>query len=236
MRKTIIIAKTELLQFFCSLSGYIFISVFVLLYAWFFVMPFFINNIANLQTFFTTTQLLFIVYIPIITMNLISREKQFGTIETLFTLPLKVSSLVIGKFLAGFIIVLFSLLPSLVHLATVILLGENIEYGVLICGYISLILTAGVYCAMGIFTGTLSSNQIVSFIFSFLLIIVFYLMDYILVYLPTALTPYLQYISITWQNANLIKGVIDTRVLVYFFSLIFIFLWVAVTIFGNRRK
>jgi len=236
MRKTIIITNTELLQFFCSPAGYIFISVFVLIYAWFFAMPFFINNLATLQTFFTTTQLLFIVYIPIITMNLISREHQCGTIETLFTLPIKISSIIIGKFLAGFILVIFSLLPSLVHLTTIILLGENIEYGVLICGYIGLILTAAVYCAMGIFTGTLSSNQIVAFIFSFLLIVIFYLMDYILVYLPIYLTPYLQYISITWQNANLIKGVIDTRVLVYFISLIFIFLWGAAITFGNRRK
>jgi len=236
MKKALIITQNELLQFFCSLSGYIFISVFVVIYAWFFAMPFFIDSVANLQSFFSTVQLIFMVYIPIITMNLVSREKQYGTIETMFTLPLKVSSLVVGKFLAGFIIVLISLLPSLVHLVTIILLGENLEYGVLLCGYISLILTAGVYCAMGIFTGTLSANQIVAFIFSFLLIVVFYLMDYILIYLPTILTPYLQYISITWQNTNLIKGVIDTRVLVYFFSLIFVFLWSAVAIFETRRK
>jgi len=236
MKKALIITKNELLQFFCNLSGYIFISVFVMLYAWFFSMPFFVDNVASLSRFFATVQLIFMEYIPIITMNMISKENQYGTIETLFTLPLKVSSIIVGKFLASFIIVLISLLPSVVHFITIFLLGENLDLGVMLCGYLSLILTSAVYCAIGVFTGTFSTNQIVSFIFSFLLIILFYSMDYVIAYLPIFLTPFLQYISITWQNSNLIKGVVDTRVLVYFVSLTFLFLFWATNVFERKSK
>ena len=234
--KAFIITKNELLQFFSSLSGYIFISVFVLIYAWFFSMPLFVSNVANLSAFFSTVQLLFMVYIPIITMNLISKEKQTGTIETMYTLPLKLSDLVLGKFLAGLAIVVISLVPSAIHYLTILWLGINVDHGIIFCGYLSLVLTAGVYCAVGIFTGTTSSNQIVAFIFSFLLIIIFYLMNSIMYFLPIRLTPFFQYISITWQNSNLIKGVIDTRVLVYFFSLIFVFLFGAVSILDSKTK
>ena len=236
MTKALIITKNELLQFFTGLSGYIFISVFALINAWFFAMPLFVRNIASLNSFFSTSQLLFIIFIPIITMNLISKEKQAGTIETMYTLPLKMHDFVIGKYLASFLIVMISLLPSVVHLFTIVLLGINVDYGIIFCGYLSLILTAGVYCGIGVFAGSITTNQIVSFVFSFLIIMVFFLMENMLMFFPMQFTPFLQYLSITWQNSNLIKGVIDTRVMVYFFSLIFVFLWSAINILESKTK
>jgi len=236
MNKALIITKNELLQFFTGLSGYIFISVFALINAWFFAMPLFVRGMASLSSFFSTTQLLFMVFIPIVTMNLISKEKQAGTIETMYTLPLKIHDFIIGKYLASFLIVMISIVPSLVHLLTIAFLGINVDYGIIFCGYLSLALTAGVYCGIGIFTGSITSNQIVSFIFSFLIILVFFFMENILVFFPMQFTPFLQYISITWQNSNLIKGVIDTRVLVYFFSLIFVFLWSSVNVLEAKTK
>lgn len=236
MKKSIVITKNELLQFFSNPSGYIFIAVFALINAWFFSMPLFIKNVANLNSFFSTSHLLLIVFIPIITMNLLSKEKISGTIETILTLPVKLNDIIIGKYLAGFIIVMITLIPSIVHLLTISILGLNVDFGVIICGYISLILTAAVYCSIGIFIGALASNQITSFIFSFLLILTFFLMDNIMVFLPLNLTPFLQYLSITWQNSNLTKGVIDTRVIIYFFSLIFIFIWSAINVLKSRNK
>ena len=134
------------------------------------------------------------------------------------------------------IIVLLSIVPSVIHLITISYIGINVDFGVLFCGYLSLILTAGVYCAIGLFSGSVTTNPIVSFMLSFLFIILFFLMDYIMLYMPLKLTPFLQYISMTWQTNNLIKGVIDSRVMVYFFSLIYIFLWSATNVLKSKTK
>jgi ABC-2 type transport system permease protein len=154
----------------------------------------------------------------------------------MLTLPLQTYEIVLGKFFAGVTIVLVSIFPSVFHFLTISFIGINVEYGIIACGYISLILTAAVYTAVGIFAGTISANQIVAFIVAFLIVIVFFLMNQILVYLPISWTAFLSYFSLTWQNANLIKGVIDTRVLVYFFSLIFVFLFFATTVLDARKR
>ena len=236
MRKALIITKYELLQFFSNLSGYIFIIIFVMINAWFFAMPLFAYNIASLSTFFYTTQLLLIVFIPVVTMNLISREKNNGTIETIYTLPIKVKDFIIGKYIASLCIVMIALLPSIIHFFTICLIGINVDFGIIFCGFLSLLLTSAVYCGIGVFSGCISSNQIISFILSFFIIIILYLLENVLMYLPVRLTSFLQFISITWQNANLLKGVIDTRVLIYFFSLIFVFLYSGINYLESKTK
>jgi ABC-2 type transport system permease protein len=188
-------------------------------------MTFFLNNVASLQTFFYTTQLLMIIYIPIVTMNLISGEKQNYTIELMFTLPISVGEFIIGKFLTAMTIFVISIAPSLFYFSSILYLGHNVDIWVVWCGYLSLILTAGVYCAIGIFSSAVSANQIVAFLVAVGVILVFFLLDVLIRVLPIGLAPVLSYISIAWQQGNLVKGVLDSRVLIYFFSLIGLFLY-----------
>ncbi|MCK9328789.1 MAG: hypothetical protein PHY08_03630 [Candidatus Cloacimonetes bacterium] len=236
MNKILLILRNELMQFFTGLSAYIFFIVFIAINSWFFAMPLFINNNANLNSFFMTSQLLLIIFIPVITMNLLPKERQLGTIEILHTIPLKIYQIIFGKFLAGLVIIIFAILPSIIYLITIANIGINVDYGIIFCGYLSLILTSAVYCAIGIFSGSFSPNQIISFIISFIIILFFYLLDNIMIFLPASITTFLQYISITWQNSNLIKGVVDSRVLVYFISLIFVFLWFSMIIMNRKRS
>ncbi len=236
MNKILLITKNELLQFFSGLSAYIFLLVFTAIISWFFAMPLFVNNIAGLNSFFNTVQLLFIVFLPIITMNLLAKEKQIGTMELLYTMPLKVNEIIIGKFLSGIVIVMISLFPSIVFLLTILSIGVNVDLGIIFCGYFSLFLTSSLYCSIGVFSGVLSGNQVITFVLSFIIILFLFLLDNILFFLPIYLTPFFQYLSITWQNSNLIKGVIDSRVMVYFFSLIFGFLWLSVNILEIKRN
>lgn len=236
MNKSLIVAKNELLQFFSGLSAYVFLIVFSLINSWFFAMPLFVKNSAQLTSFFSTTQLLFIVFIPVITMNFIAKEKQSGTMEILLTLPIKLKDIVLGKFLSGLVIILVSIFPSIVYFLTISFFGINVDYGIIFCGYLSIILTSAVYCAIGVFAGSVSANQIISFILSFLIILFLFLLENIMIFLPASLTNFFQYISITWQNNNLIKGVIDTRVLVYFISLVFIFLWSSINILESKKS
>jgi len=169
-------------------------------------------------------------------MNLISKEKQSGTIETIYTLPLKLVEFILGKYFTSLILITISFIPSLVHFITICIIGINVDFGIIFCGFLSLVLTSATYCAIGIFTGCITTNQITSFILSFLIIIIFYLLENVLLFLPVKLTSLLQFMSITWQNANLIKGVIDTRVLTYFSSIIFIFLWWGISYLESKKR
>jgi ABC-2 type transport system permease protein len=236
MKKSLTIFKYDFLQFFSNIYGYIFIAIFTIIYAIAFSLKLFISNTFNLKLFFDIVHLLFLVYIPILSTNLFSKEKQNYTLETLLVMPIKKRDIVIGKFLFCLSIIILSLLPSIIHLITINSLSNNVDSGVIFCGYISLLLTGEMYCSICIFASIIISSQITSTILSFIIILFFFLLDQILVYMPLFLTPFMQYMSIIWQNNNLIKGILDTRVIIYFISAIFIFLYTSIYIFENKEN
>ena len=235
MRYSMLIAKKEIKSFFDSPAGYITLAFFLILTGWFFASPLFLIGQADLRTMFNVVPIIYIFFIPAITMGLISKEKSSGTYETLATFPINDSEIVMGKFLASAGIIAIGLLFTFVHLITILILGKNVDFGQFISGYFGLLLLGSVYSAIGIFGSSLSKNQIVSFLISLIIVIFFYLIQQLVIFLPQFLSGFFQYISTGYHFSNLSRGVIDTRDLIYFFSLIYGFLFLSTKIMESRK-
>ena len=168
-------------------------------------------------------------------MGLISREKNTGTIELLATLPIKDSQIIMGKFWASVSLIGIGLLFTLIHFITIVILGTNIDFGAIFCGYIGLLMLGTVYSAIGIFASSITSNQIVSLIISFFIIFFFFILKFSLFFIPDFLVGIFQFLSIDYHFSNITRGVIDTRNIIYFVSLIILFLKLAQTSLENRN-
>ncbi|NOZ09286.1 MAG: ABC transporter permease subunit [FCB group bacterium] len=218
------IYRRELKAIFNSPMGYIFLVIFALINGYFFTNTFFLINQSDMRALFSVVPLIFLFFIPAVTMGLIAKEKNVGTIEVISTMPVKEYEFVIGKYLAGLTLIVVGLMFTLVHFFTLIRVGTNIDYGALLCGYFGLFLLGAFYAAVGVFSSSISENQVISFIVGIAIVITFFLMDKMLMFVPPSLTGFIQYISVDYHLASISKGVIDSRNLVYFGSMIAMFL------------
>ncbi len=230
-----IVYRRELSSFFNSPVAYITLMVFLLINAWFFTSTFFLVNESELRTLFSVVPIVYIFFVPAITMSLISREKNSGTIEFITTLPLSDAEIVVGKYLAALSLVGTALLFTFVHLFTLLIVGTNIDFGATISGYLGLLLVGAAYTAIGTFGSAVTNNQIVSFIISFLIIFVLFIFDKILIFVPNFLSGILQFLSIDYHLSNISRGVIDSRNIIYLGSLILFFLLVSIRILEMRK-
>lgn len=235
MSYTKLICKKETEAYFGSPAAYIFLIVFLLFSGWFFASPLFLANTADLRTLFNMVPILFLFFVPVITMGLLARERSAGTIELLTTFPLTEQQIIMGKFWAALKLIAVGLAFTLIHLFTIMILGTNVDYGSIFCGYIGLIMVGAVYASIGIFASALSHNQIVAFIIAFAVIFVLYMLQYSLFFIPAAFAGFFQYISIGYHYSNMSRGVIDTRNVIYFLSLIIIFLKLAISVLESRK-
>jgi len=163
--------------------------------------------------------------IPAITMKSFSEEKKQGTLELLLTKPITDWQLVLGKFLGAFSLIVLALLPTLLYIYTVYQLGNpigNIDLGSAFGAYAGLLGIAMIYCAVGIFTSALSNNQIVSFI---LAVFVCFLMYYSFDSLSDITNTSIENFGIKAHFNTISKGIIDSRNIIYFFSVSFLFLY-----------
>ena len=210
------------------------ILIFLLISGWFFTNGLFLINQADPQSLFGIIPLIFLFFVPAITMRLISEEKKSGTIEVLVTLPLRDEEIILGKFLASLILLSVAIFLTLVHVLTLAGLGD-VDWGSVVGGYLGLILIGAAYLSIGIFTSSLTQNQIVAFITSFVIIFIFFMLDKILFFVPNFLASFLEYLSVDYHFSNIARGVIDTRDLIYYFSLIGFFLFLAVRTLESRK-
>jgi len=230
-----IIYRREVQSFFSSPVAYITLVVFLLINAWFFTSTFFLINESDLRTLFSVIPIVYIFFAPAITMGLIAKEKNTGTMEFITTLPFTDGEIIIAKYLAALTLLGTALVFTLVHFFTLLVVGNNIDIGALISGYLGLLLVGGAYAAIGTFGSTVTDNQITAFIISFLIIFVLFILDKILIFMPVFLSSILQYLSIDYHLNNISRGVIDSRNLVYLGSLILFFLLVSIRTLEMRK-
>ena len=230
-----IIFRKEIGGFFNSPVAYITLVVFLLISGWFFSSSFFLINESDLRGLFNIIPTIYLFFIPAITMGLIARERSAGTMELLVTLPLEDWEIVAGKYLAAVALVAVGLLYTLLHFITLTFVGTNIDAGAIFTGYLGLRLVGGVYAAAGIFCSAVTGNQITAFILGFLIVFVFFMMDKVLFFVPGFLAGTMQYISVDYHLSNISRGVIDSRNLVYFFTVIAVFLILAVRVLEIRK-
>ncbi len=227
MREMIIIAKKEFRTYLNSLSTYIVFVVFLLISGWFFSSLMFKTGKAELRQLFSILHMVYLFFIPALTMGMIAREKSSRTIELLATLPLKLRSIVWGKLLAAILLLKIILLLTFVHFFTVALIGENVDFGAILCGYIGMMLVGIAYCSIGIFASTLQSNQIVSFVIGFAISLFFFALQYIIILIPIRLADFFQYLSFDYHLQNFLKGVLDSRNIIYLASVAVAFMLLA---------
>jgi ABC-2 type transport system permease protein len=226
------VCKKELRQFFSSLTGYIAIIVFLLVNG---VMLFvFENNIldfgyATLDRFFQLAPWILLLLIPAITMRSFAEEFKTGTFEILQTRPLSRWQIVLGKYFGSLIVVIVALLPTVVYYFSVQQLssGEGIDTGAMIGSYIGLVFLASVFTAIGICSSSFTGNAVIAFIISLVACALFYY-GFSAISLMPALSGgadyYFEMIGIDFHYRSISRGVVDTRDMIYFISVIFLFL------------
>jgi ABC-2 type transport system permease protein len=224
----------EVRSFFNSPVAYIVIVVYLAILGWFFVSNLFINNLSTLRTVFEMTPFLLLFFAPAMTMRLISEEKKAGTLELLFTKPIKEYEIVTGKFLAAWALYFFTLLPTLCYYVTITFIG-TLDTGVVIGGYIGLMLVGAVFLAISVFGSALTENQVVAFIVSLFIVFALFMLDKILFYLPISVATILEYISVDYHFSNIARGVIDTRDVIYYVSAVGFALFMATSVLQKRR-
>ncbi len=223
------IAQKELKTAFHSVTTYIIFMIFLILAGIYFSSTVFKVAKADLRGLFEIMHLLFIFYIPALTMGTISKEKSAGTLELISTMPIRLGHFIFGKFLSVIGLILVAIVFTAVFPVIIIIFGTGIDYGALLGGYIGLIIIGATYTAIGIFASSLQNNHTLSFIIAGVLSALFYVTKYILEFAPRQLIGILQYISFDYHYQNFLKGIIDTRDLLFFFGIIAIFLMLAET-------
>ncbi len=215
--------------------AYIFLVIFAVINGYFFTRTFFLFNQSDMRSLFNIIPLVYLFFIPAVTMSLIAREKTQGTMEVISTLPLKDIDFVAGKFLAAFSLVVTGLLVTLIHFFTLSQVGTNVDYGAVFTGYLGLALAGAVYSSVGTFASSITDNQVVAFIIGIFIVLVFFLMDKMLMFVPVYLTGIIQYLSVDYHLSNISRGVIDSRNLIYFASVVGFFLFMTVRILEIRK-
>jgi len=228
------IFRREFRSYFDSPVAYIVIIFFLLIAGYFFTSNLFLMDQANLRTLFGIVPLLFVLFLPAVAMRLVAEEKKSGTIELLLTYPIRDSEIVIGKYLAALGLVTVLLLFTLVYPITLSTLG-NLDVGQTFAGYLGLFLMAAAYLAIGVFASSITENQIVAYIVALAISFFFFILDKILFFVPASLANIMEYLAIEYHFQNVARGVVDTRNLVYFFSMIFVGLLMASHALSRRK-
>ena len=171
---------------------------------------------------------------PLLTMRLFSEEKKTGTIELLLTYPVNDIDVVISKFLACFVVFLTMILLTATFPILLIVLGEP-EVMPILTGYLGLILMGAAFISLGIFTSSLTENQIIAASISFGLLFLFYMMSYSVSFVSGGFGRILSYLSINEHIASMAKGVLDTEDIIYYFCFIVLFLFLTLRVLESKR-
>lgn len=237
------ILKKEITSYLSSLVAYVTIGVFLLvlgLFLWVFPDSSILDyGYASLDSLFSTAPYLFMFLIPAITMRSLAEERKEGTFELLLTRPLTDAQIVLGKFFACLLLVLFALIPTLVYYYSVYQLGTpqgNIDTGAVIGSYIGLFLLGSGFAAIGLFASSVSKNQIIAFTIAVFLSFFFYSGFDSLSTLLSLQNLGLQHLGITEHYQSVSRGVLDTRDLGYFVCLSAFFIWITLVVIKIQRQ
>jgi len=222
----------EIKSFFGSPIGYLVIALFLIgngLFLWVFEGEYNVLNtgFADLTPFFTLAPWILIFLIPAVTMRSFSDEKKQGTLELLLTKPISLWEIVNGKFLGAFLLIVIAIIPTFIYVAVIWNLGSpegNIDMGSTLGSYFGLLFLIGAYSAIGVFTSSISENQIVSFIIAVFLCFFFYFGFEGLASILPSFSSIISYFGMQDHYKSMSRGVIDTRDVIYFVSITVLFL------------
>ena len=239
--------KREINSFLNSLIGYIVITVFLLaigLFMWVFPGDFNVldSGYANINTLFIIAPWVFMFLIPAITMRLFSDEKKSGTIELLLTRPLTDLQIILAKYFAGLLLVVFSVLPTLIYFFSIYDLGNpqgNIDTGGMWGSYAGLLFLSSGFVAIGVFSSSITENQIIAFItavsLSFFCFIGFEFISSLNFAQTLSIDNFILTLGINEHYISMSRGVLDTRDIIYFLSITTLFILLTRIVLESRK-
>lgn len=240
MRNALAIAGKDIRSYFVSPIAYVVMTGFVLLGGWFFFnllarFNFLVQMYGAMQNPQAMQQLnlndfviapllhnlsvVLVILIPVITMRAFAEEKRAGTYELLMTAPLSVTEIVIGKFLGAFVFVFLMVLLTAIY-PMILLVYGNPEVGVLLGGFLGLLLLATAFLSVGLLTSSLTQNQIIAAVSCLVILLLLYVISWPAETAGETMGAVLRYLSLTEHFGEMVKGIIDTRDLTYFVSVI----------------
>ncbi len=236
MHNVLAIARKEFRSYFASVIAYIFITLFLAVSGWLFMSGFFLLGQASLRPFFSFLPWMFLVFVPAVTMRLWAEEKKLGTIELLMTFPVRDWEVVLGKYLAALAFLGVALGLSFPLALTAAYVGDP-DWGAIFGGYAGALLLGAAYLAIGVFVSSLTENQIVAFLLSVVLCFALFIIgeEFVLFRVPEVLRGFLYYLSLGPHFESMGRGVLDTRDLVYYASLIGFFLFLNARSVESRK-
>ncbi len=236
MRNVWIMGKRELAAYFSSAVAYVAITVFLVVVGvkFFIIDGFFKTGEASLRSFFELVPLFFVFYLPAITMRSIAEEKRQGTFELLATLPISDSEIVLGKYLGAVGFLAVTLAVTLVYPLGLALLGDP-DWGAILGGYIGLLFLGAALLAAGIMASTWTQSQIVSYILGTLIGAIFFFTERLVRLFWETARDAVAYVSFDSHYSNFVRGVLDTRDILFFVAITALFLVVATFSLNSRR-
>ncbi len=234
MRNILTIARRELGAYFNSPIAYIVIPAYLLVSGYLFFAQAFLVGEATLFSFFSLAPLLFIFFFPAVTMRLLAEEKRSKTIELLITMPVTDWQVILGKFLGALGVLITALTLTLAYAFTLASMGE-LDWGATLAAYLGLLLLGSAYVAIGLMASSWTRHQVAASLITVGITFALYIVGHYVAGMPKAIAPFIEYISIDAHFQNIARGVIDTRDLVYYFSLIGSCLFLATQSLDSRR-
>jgi ABC-2 type transport system permease protein len=251
-----LIFNRELRAYFSSSIAYVVITMFLIITGYFFynliatfsVISFQAQanpmmarqyNLLNInetvvRPLFGNISIIMLLMTPLLTMRLLAEERKAGTMELLLTYPVRDIEVVTGKFLACFTVFLAMIFSTFIYPALLVFLGEP-ELMPIITGYIGLILLGAAFIALGLFTSSLTENQIIAASLAFGILFVFWLMSYSVTLVSPGLGQIISYIAITEHLESLAKGVVDTEDIIYYLLFVTLFLFLTLRSLESKR-
>ncbi|WP_020611041.1 ABC transporter permease subunit [Sediminispirochaeta bajacaliforniensis] len=226
--------KRELYSLFGGPIAYIVIALFLLFSGMLFFPTFFIYDQAEMRGFFQLLPILFSFFVPAITMRSFAEERSKGTFEALVSFPVSSGKIVLSKFFAAVIFIAVMLAPTLLYVVLISLVGDP-DPGPIIGGYVGALLLGAAYAAVGLFASSMTSNQIVAFIVTAAIALLFTFFDQMLVLVPAALVNILEFLGTQYHFKTISRGLLDSRSLIYLISLTAVFLLFTVKAVKERR-
>jgi len=236
MRNILAIAQREFASYFHSPLAYFVVPVFLGLVGIFslYFQDIFATGIASMRVVFFWSAIFEVLLIPALTMRLFAEERRTGSIELLATLPVTEAQMVLGKYIAAMGLIGLSLLLTLTYPLTLSELTD-LDIGPIIGGYLGLFLLASSFAAIGIAASAMTRNQVVAFLVALVFCMVPFAMGFALGRVPSDILPVVQYLAFDTHFKNLARGVIDSRDVVYYLSIVALFLHLAVFSLERRR-
>jgi len=237
MKNIFTIAWREFKAYFLSPIAYVYLVVFLVTVNWFFFRTFFIIGQSDLRPLFDMMPWIFLFFVPAVTMGKWAEERKLGTLETLFTLPVRDAEIAMAKFLAALMLLALSLTLTAPIAFTAAMLG-NMDWGSAVGGYVGLLLLGGAYIAIGLVVSALTESQIIAFVggvaacFAMLVVGT----PFVTGGGTSAFTQFLQYLGLGTHFASLSRGVIDSRDVIYYLSVIGFFLYLNLQVLKARAR